>query len=297
MSNRDSLLSQNSELKTQNLSLGQCATLACLLEVTAPKVGNVHRGADFEGLIFADFVASAVAIGPAIEKAAETGVGRAVLNAIQATRQLVETNTNLGMVLLLAPLAAAPRNNSLQAGIANVLQKLTAEDSALVYQAIRLAQPGGMGEEKEMDIAGAAPPALLAAMKAAEERDLVARQFTTNFEIVLNEVLPNLLDGQNRGWALLDNIVRQHVQLISEHPDSLIARKCGIETATRASAFAAQVLDAGEIDDENYHAALSDFDFWLRADGHRRNPGTAADLIAAALFAGLREGLLTPPYR
>src|SRR5262245_36434157 len=115
MSNNDPRLSQNSELKTQNLTIGQCATLACLLEVTAPKVGNVHRGADFDGLTFADFVTSAVAIGPAMEQAAETGVGRAVLSAIQATRQLVATNTNLGMVLLIAPLAAAPRR-SLQDG-------------------------------------------------------------------------------------------------------------------------------------------------------------------------------------
>jgi triphosphoribosyl-dephospho-CoA synthase len=297
MASRDPLLSQNSELKTQNLTTGQCATLACLLEVTAPKVGNVHRGADFEGLTFADFVASAVAIGPAMEQAAETGVGRAVLSAVQATRQLVDTNTNLGMVLLIAPLACISRNEPLQTGIANVLLNLTAEDSALVYEAIRHAQPGGMGETKEMDVAGAAPSSLLAAMKAAEERDLVARQYTTNFALVLNEILPNLVHGQQRGWSLLDNIIREHVRLISAYPDSLIARKCGSEMATQASAYAAQVLAAGEVDDENYHAALSDFDFWLRADGHRRNPGTTADLLAAGLFAGLREGLLSPPFR
>ncbi|WP_254510758.1 triphosphoribosyl-dephospho-CoA synthase [Anatilimnocola floriformis] len=296
MSN-SSFLSQNSKLKTQDLSPGQAATLACLLEVTAPKVGNVHRGADFEKLTFTDFVASAVAIGPAMEHAATTGVGRAVLSAIQATRQLVSTNTNLGMVLLIAPLAAVPRGESLQVGIANVLNSLTADDSALVYEAIRLAQPGGMGEAKEMDIAAAAPPSLLAAMKAAEERDLVARQYSTNFAIVLSEILPNLLAGQQKGWSLTDNIIREHVRLISVYSDSLIARKCGSETATQASAYAAQVLAAGDIDDENYHAALSDFDFWLRADGQQRNPGTTADLIAAALFAGLRDGLLSPPYR
>ena len=84
------------------LSIGQCATLACLLEATAPKVGNVHRGADFENLTFSDFVISAVAIGPAMEAAASTGVGRAVYDAVAATRQVVSTNTNLGMALLFA---------------------------------------------------------------------------------------------------------------------------------------------------------------------------------------------------
>jgi triphosphoribosyl-dephospho-CoA synthase len=279
------------------ISPGQCATLACLLEATAPKVGNVHRGADFEGLHFADFLASAVAIGPAMERASETGVGRAVLDAITATRAVVDTNTNLGMVLLIAPLAAVPRDQKLFDGIATVLQKLTPQDSELVYEAIRLAKPGGMGETKDMDVAGAAPPSLLTAMEHAQDRDLVARQYCDNFALVLSEILPSLLRGQERGWLLSDNIIREHVRLISEYPDSLIVRKCGSEIATRASAYAAQVLQAGEPDDENYHAALSDFDFWLRADGNRRNPGTTADLIAAALFAGLREAVLKPPYR
>src|SRR5438093_10405948 len=93
------------------LSIGQCATLACLLEATAPKVGNVHRGADFEDLTFNDFAVSAVAIGPAMEAAANTGVGRAVRDAVVATRKLITTNTNQGMALLFAPLAAVPHGD------------------------------------------------------------------------------------------------------------------------------------------------------------------------------------------
>jgi triphosphoribosyl-dephospho-CoA synthase len=279
------------------LSISQAATLACLLEVTAPKVGNVHRGADFEELTFTDFVVSAVAIGPAMERAAETGVGQAVLDSIKATRALVDTNTNLGMVLLIAPLAAVPRIEPLNSGVTRVLGSLTPRDSELVYEAIRLGRPGGMGQTDEMDISGPAPADLLAAMQHAAERDLIARQYVTNFAIVLNESLPSLASGQTNGWSLQDNIIREHVRLLSEYPDSLIARKCGSETAVQSSAFAAQVLHAGQPGDESYHEALSDFDFWLRADGHRRNPGTTADLIAAALFAGLREGLLQPPYR
>src|SRR5438105_9621055 len=88
------------------LSIGQCATLACLLEATAPKVGNVHRGADFGDLTFTDFAVSAALIGPAMQLAATEGIGRAVHDAVAATRQIVPTNTNLGMCLLIAPLAA-----------------------------------------------------------------------------------------------------------------------------------------------------------------------------------------------
>lgn len=294
------LLSQNSELKTQNnaLSISQCATLACLLEATSPKVGNVHRGADFAELTFADFVVSAVAIAPAMERAVEAGVGQTVLDAVVATRALVATNTNLGMVMLIAPLAAVPRGEPLTSGVQRILAGLSARDSELVYEAIRVAQPGGMGQTQDMDVAGPAPESLLAAMAAAADRDLVAKQYSTaGFALVLGEILPNLLRGQERGWDLQDNIIREHVRLLSDHPDSLIARKCDLETANRASAIATQVLRAGVPGDENYHEALADFDFWLRSDGHRRNPGTTADLLAAALFAGLRDDLLKPPYR
>jgi triphosphoribosyl-dephospho-CoA synthase len=85
--------------------------------------------------------------------------------------------------------------------------------------------------------------------------------------------------------------------MLAAYPDSLIARKCGPETAARAAAIAQRVLAAGMPGDEDYLLELGEFDFWLRSDGNRRNPGTTADLIAAGLFVVLREGLIRPPYR
>ncbi|MFM2095739.1 MAG: hypothetical protein RIS70_2863, partial [Planctomycetota bacterium] len=117
-------------------TIGQCATLACVLEVTAPKPGNVHRGADFEELQFLDFLVSATRIGPVMERAVERGVGATVFDAIHATREMVPTNTNLGIVLLLAPLAAVPRNRSLREGVAEVLSMMTPKDAENVYRAI-----------------------------------------------------------------------------------------------------------------------------------------------------------------
>jgi triphosphoribosyl-dephospho-CoA synthase len=279
------------------LTVGQCATLACILEATAPKVGNVHRGADFEDLKYLDFLASGVAIGPVFDAAPGRGIGRTVLDAITATRGVVTTNTNLGIVLLLAPLAAVPREIRLSpAAVRDVLAGLTADDSRLVYAAIREAAPGGLGRADEMDVAGDAPADLLAAMRAAASRDLVARQYAEDFWIVLGDVLPWLVARLASGWSLTDTIIHTHLTLLARHPDSLIARKCGSETARKASAMAGKVLDAGRPGEEAYYDALSDLDFWLRADGHRRNPGTTADLVAAALFAGLRDQLLAPPY-
>jgi triphosphoribosyl-dephospho-CoA synthase len=278
-------------------SIGQCATLACILEATAPKVGNVHRGADFADLTLHDFLVSAVAIAPAIEAAAENGVGQAVLAAIRATRTVVATNTNLGIVLLLAPLATVPAGQALSTqSLHKYLHSLTAADAAAVYEAIHLAQPGGMGKVKEMDVAADPPPDLLAAMRAAEGRDLIAQQYATDFSLVLDEVVPQLVAGRTRGWSLTDTIIHTHLTLLARHPDSLVARKCGMEVAKQASALASQVLSVGEPPDEAYYEAVADFDFWLRSDGHRRNPGTTADLIAAGLFAALRDDLLKPPY-
>jgi triphosphoribosyl-dephospho-CoA synthase len=280
------------------LSIGQCASLACLLEATAPKVGNVHRGADFVDLTFTDFAVSAVLIGPAMEAGAVTGVGRAVLDAVAATRNKVATNTNLGMVLLIAPLAAVPRDRALAEGVADVLGALTADDCHRVYEAIRLAEPGGLGQVEQMDVHGPPPDDLLAAMRLAADRDLVAQQYADAFDLVLNVIVPRIAKYATPGsWTLTDAIIRVHLELIAEHEDSLIVRKCGREMAQRVSRLARQVLDVGGPGNEAYHDALADLDFFLRSDGNRRNPGTTADLIAAGLFAVLRDGTIAPPYR
>lgn len=278
------------------LSVGQCATLACLLEATAPKAGNVHRGADFEDLTFHDFVMSSVVIAPAIEQAAAGApVGQVVLSAVRNTQAWVGTNTNLGTLLLLAPLAAAPRGEALAAGVSAVLDGLTSDDARDIWQAINLAVPGGMGQVAEMDLADPPPPDLMLAMRAAAERDRIAWQYAHRFEDIFGRVVPWLVALQGTFLSLADIVVHVQLQLMAELPDSLIARKCGEETARRASQMAAAALHAGHPGSYDYLQRLADLDFWLRSDGHRRNPGTTADLIAAGLFVALREGLIEPP--
>jgi triphosphoribosyl-dephospho-CoA synthase len=282
---------------SEHLVIGQCATLACLLEATAPKPGNVHRGADFADLTFCDFAVSAALIGPILQDAAHIGIGRTVLRGVEVTQSYVGTNTNLGTLLLLAPMAAVPRHESLEAGVPHILSQLTPDDARCIYQAIVQSQAGGLGEVSELDIHGPPPMRLLDAMACAAERDLVARQYVDGFSLVLDRVRHWLVAGQRGGWSLTTSIIHAHVRLMAEEPDSLIARKCGRDMAAEASRRATEVLAAGQPYEEEYQRALSDLDFWLRLDGHRRNPGTTADLIAASLFAALRDGWLAPPYR
>ena len=281
------------------IAIGQCATLACLLEVAAPKPGNVHRAADFEDSTLSDYMASGVAIGPAMDDAPDSQLGRTILDAVRATQQFVTSNTNLGMILLLAPLASVPRSMPLAQGVSDRLRELDASDAALVYEAIRLAKPGGIqphdDEVSEHDVAESAPSDLLIAMRGAAERDLVAKQYTNGFHEVLNVVAPWLRESLNE-MRLSDGIVHTHLRLMSAYPDSLIARKCGHQVAEESSARAAQVLQAGSPGSESYLRAASDLDFWLRSDGTRRNPGTSADLIAAGLFTLLRDDELQPPF-
>jgi triphosphoribosyl-dephospho-CoA synthase len=257
----------------------------------------VHLGCDFDDASLNDFLISAVAIAPAMDQAAQTGVGPAVLGAIRSTRGLVRSNTNLGMVLLMAPLAAVPRDEALAAGIHHVLTALTAEDAADVYEAINLARPGGLGKAQEMDVAQSSPPSLIAAMQAAAGRDDVARQYATGFTDIFERVTPLLCRRDAGLTTLSDVIIHTHLTLLAERGDTLIARKCGGEVSRKAAVMAGRVLSAGAPGSEEYFAAVADFDFWLRADGNRRNPGTTADLIAAGLFVALREGLMEPPWK
>ena len=281
----------------RRLSIAQCVWLACLMEVSAPKPGNVYRGADFDDLTYPDFLVAATAIAPILERAPQKRLGETVLAAVVATRSAVGTNVNLGMILLTGPLAMVPREEELASGVREVLARLTPEDSRDVYEAIRLARPGGLGSAAEADVHGAAPANLVAAMRLAADRDMVARQYAENFHHVLKVIVPSLTEALRVGKTVSEAIVHVHVRFMANNPDSLIGRKCGPAIAEEAAARAQSALAAAEVSEEAYWEAVGDLDFWLRADGHRRNPGTTADLIAAGLFAALRDDIIKAPFR
>ncbi|MEX0641838.1 MAG: triphosphoribosyl-dephospho-CoA synthase [Pirellulales bacterium] len=278
--------------KPSLMSRGAAATLACVWEVTAPKPGNVYRGADFDDVTYQDFIDSAVVIGPVFERAQEAGVGRTVFDAVGATREAVGTNTNLGTLLLLAPLAAVPDGMSHADGIGKVLAGLTHDDAWHVYTAIRLSGAGGLGDAREADVFDDFPANLnlVEAMRLAADFDLVARQYTNNFADVLAGTVEWIASGIHRNWPLSTAIVHAHLSHLARHGDSLIYRKCGQQVSDEARNRASHVLAVGIPGDDAYGRAVADFDRWLRGDGHRRNPGTTADFIAAGLFVLLREG-------
>ena len=280
-------------------TLGSRVTLACLWEATAPKPGNVYRGADFGDLTYADFLISAAVVGPVFDRAGELSTGQLIRDAVAATQAAVATNTNLGTLLLLAPLAKAASiraggRGELRDSISAVLNRSTIEDADLAYQAIRLARPGGMGKVTEADVADSPRVTLLEAMRLAEQRDLIAQQYTNGFADVF-QAASTIVSQHEAGRSLADAIVLGQLKLMGQLPDTLIQRKCGPAVARESADRAARAWELIVESGEDFRAACAELDFWLRADGHRRNPGATADVIAAALFVLLEEDRLNWP--
>jgi len=275
--------------------IARAVQTACVLEVSAEKPGNVTRHKDFWDTGLSHFVVSAVAVGPVFLDAVHAPVGETILRAMRDTHRLVHTNTNLGMVLLLAPLAKAaglahPRQD-LRAGVSQVLATATVEDARMVYEAIRIAAPGGLGKldrydvrEPQVDIT------LRETMALAQGRDSVAREYVTDFEITFEIGYPILHRLCEEGHKFSDSIVHTSLTILSQVPDTLIARKNGLEVAEQISRRAEQVLEAGGALSEQGWEELRRFDLALRDDRHFLNPGTTADLTTAALFVFLTEG-------
>jgi len=269
------------------------AQLACVLEATAEKPGNITPRHDFADTSYVDMLRSAIALGPELGRAAERGVGDTVLAAVRATRRVAGANTNLGIALLTAPLArAALLGGTLRERAEEVLGALTLDDARAAYAAIRTAGAGGLDQPVEHDVRAAPTIALREAMAAAADRDSVAAEYATGYAVTFELGLPALAGALDDGLGPRPATVELYLALLAAVPDTLVARKRGRRAAERVSAGAARVLAAGGVRGDAGQAALQAFDASLRRDGNALNPGTTADLVTAVLFVALLEGLL-----
>lgn len=265
---------------------------ACLAELEALKPGNIHVHAATRqpraAALLADFRHSAAVAAPALV-AGGPGVGRRVLRAVEATRAAVGHNTNLGILLLAAvPVEAVlvetgPAAGDLRARVAAVLRRLDREDAAHAFRAIALASPAGLGRAAAHDVQEPPTVDLRTAMAAAADRDLIARQYVTDFAAVF-EIGVAALDATADlppPWAT----TAAYLAFLAAAPDSHIVRKHGQETAEavrrRAGALHARTCAAGG-DPRAVLDRLQAFDRLLHRA--RVNPGTSADLTVAALL-------------
>ena len=265
------------------------AQLACLLEASAPKPGNVSPGRHFADLRYEDFLAAASAIGEPLADAAVRPLGVTIRLAVEATRRWTRSNVNLGIVLLLAPLVRAAS----QSGVADarsvraVLGHTTVDDAREVYAAIRLAAPGGLGQVESQDVALEPDRTLVDVMRLAAERDGIAREYATGFDTTFTIGAPAIARSRRDGLEWNDAVVETYLTLLAAAPDTHIARRGGSQLAADVTKRAQDVIAAGGVRSAAGRAAIDGFDRALRVPNHTANPGTTADLTAAAIFVEL----------
>lgn len=304
----------NNSSKPQYIS--QCLQLAVLLEVSVQKPGNVGFFSSFEGTRVEHFLASAVASGTTFQEAAYRGVSVAekkldvnnvnVGELIKACALDVSFwqkggNTILGTVILFVPIAVAagmtPANEKgffdlsiLRKNIDNVVKATSAWDSVNLYEAVDVACPSGLGDVADFDVKDPKSKnrllkdsvSLFDVFKIASGYDDVCYEWVNNYEITFDLSYPHLLEQLN-SKSLDISVVNTFLKILSERPDTFVARKMGKEEALRVSSEAKVVLNLGGLETEKGKLALSEFDLKLRTSANKCNPGTTADLTAAAL--------------
>jgi triphosphoribosyl-dephospho-CoA synthase len=260
---------------------------ACHAELSALKPGNVHMHAAGHGMDTHHFERAAAAAAPFVADPARR-VGARIFGAVSASFAATGLNTNLGIVLLAAPLAAAADAVSgppmLDARLAAILAGLDVDDADQAFRAIVLANPAGLGRAESGDVAGRATMTLEQAMAQAAGRDRIARAYVTGFEDIFSFALPELEAARRIAADESSAITALHMKLLASFPDSHIARKHGLAAAeaVRDEAMLNKALWHPAPTPETWDRLLA-YDASLKARG--LNPGTTADFVVATLFA------------
>jgi triphosphoribosyl-dephospho-CoA synthase len=266
---------------------------ACRDELDAPKPGNVHVFTKGPRLDVKDFERSAAAAsGPLTARAQR--VGARILSAVEATASAVNTNTNLGIILLCAPLATAAETKSydLRRSLSKVLGGLNRDDAELAFQAIVRASPAGLGRVGRHDVFAPVTVGLREAMAEAADRDRVAHQYVTDFADVFELGEPLLVATLARSTDRRLATLVTYLGFLAAFPDSHILRKYGlsvaVQTREQAGPLAALARKASRLED--VLANVLTWDAELKKANV--NPGTSADLTVATLFAHRLRNIL-----
>jgi triphosphoribosyl-dephospho-CoA synthase len=297
--------------------ISQCLELGILFEISADKPGNVNLVVGFEGTRYEHFLASAVAAAPSFERAAERGIavfhgeiklteialGRIIRNCVEDIHASQSGgNTLLGTVLLLVPIAVAagmtPTNgvgtfevSELRRNMRLAVESTTSEDAVEVYEAIRIANPSGLNKAPELDVNDSNSKrrileeriSLYQVFKIAEKYDNVCSEWVNNYPITFDVAYPFLIEQIEKTEDLNLAVTHTFLKVLADYPDSFIARKVGIEKARKVSFLAKEILKSGGLATPEGKDYLKRFDLTLRKSDSLLNPGTTADIIAAAL--------------
>ncbi|MFH1834700.1 MAG: triphosphoribosyl-dephospho-CoA synthase [Methanobacteriota archaeon] len=312
----------DSILKEKIKSIAEAAEQACILEASAEKPGNVTPTHSFRDTTFSDFEAGARALKPTVAKAAYTGfkagsekissdqihLGKMILQAVSDVRKSHDGgNTHLGIALLFIPISVAAglclaeKKDviHLSDSVHRILAASTIEDAVYFYDAVNISTAGGL-PKSELDVKRVESKkkivesrfTLLDILHISAVNDRLAEELTNDLRIVLGEAYPLLSNITSKINSVHDAIVQAFLVVLSKYPDTLISKKVGVSESERVSTQAREVLDLGGVLTDEGKAELKVFDKVLRANTNNLNPGTTADLVAAALFVSLLEDIL-----
>ncbi|MFQ6087246.1 MAG: triphosphoribosyl-dephospho-CoA synthase [Candidatus Bathyarchaeia archaeon] len=303
--------------------VSRCLQLAVLLEVSAyPKPGNVHRTADFQETRYEHFLASAVALAPSFRDAAQEGVlasqGKISVDELEMGKIIKEAvrqvktwqsggNTLLGTIILVTPIAAAAgitlnkkpfSISKLRKNIKLVVESTTPMDAVNVYDAISIAKPGGLGKAPKLDVADPSSKqkilrdnvTLFDVFKISSPWDSISSEWVNNYSVTFDLGYPYFAKTLEKTNDVNIATVHTFLKILSEVPDTLVARKLGSAKAKEISVQSRHVLDAGALTTRKGREKLLQFDKKLRDAKHRLNPGTTADLTAAVLAVAVLDG-------
>jgi len=304
--------------------VSKCLQLAILLEVSAyPKPGNVHRTFDFQETGYEHFLASTVALVPHLRHAAEQGkkvskqeiglnqisIGKIIRNAAADVMTWQHGgNTLLGSIILLVPMATAAgltleentrfSKNKLRTNLKLVVESTTAEDAVNVYDAIALAQPGGLGKAPQFDVTDAKSKkqilekgiSLFEVFKISSAWDSISSEWITNYHITFDIGYPFFTRLLKETGNINVATVHTFLKILSEIPDTLIKRKAGEKKAKWVSSQARKILDEGGLTTSESRSSLFKLDRKLHDTNHKLNPGTTADITSAILAVAILNG-------
>ncbi len=259
---------------------------ACKLELTAFKPGNVSVYSDGHGMSVEDFILSSqLSAAPLTDFS--VGLGERIYNAVAATRSQLECNTNLGIILLAAPLLQAfsldKKKQILRTSLQQVLESTSVEDADWCSRAIRLAAPGGLGSSERYDVNTTPDVNLLEVMRAAEDRDQIAAQYANYYEDIFDFAMPLLMRYREpESKSVIEDL---YLAILARWPDSHIARKfdpAEAETVSDcASSLQKQLKKCSSY--KQRVRLLRQADEAFKQAGI--NPGSSADLTVATLLA------------
>jgi triphosphoribosyl-dephospho-CoA synthase len=269
---------------------------ACAVDVNAFKPGNVSIYAEGHDMTVNDFLVSAEVSAQPICNPAYS-LGQKIYYAVKATRAAVGCNTNLGIILLCAPIiqacAAVNADLSLRQALTKTLATTTLDDADWVFKAISLASPGGLGAADEQDVHAAPSVTLTEAMALASSKDRIAFQYITDYKDIFDYSVLSYNKGFNR-WADVNwAAVMVYTDLLSQFPDSHIERKYGNQYTEMIAAKMCEFSQALSQSDrpELLKPIFYEFDQVLKSNGV--NPGTTADLTVATVFTVFLQELLS----